>query len=305
MVNNSIIPAYFLSGYEARDMEPDLSPDVCAALLVTETGIVNSGALVESLEREIQEEDYLKSSGADKVGVGLAGRSFDRGEGVVVPGTRVVRIDPAEDGKGWALQLESNWEDGPGDIDAVRASVVVDAAGLNSAALINELLPEDERMNIYISKGELEGERRLTVGNYMSYKGPGVENVNKLIYPCPSVNLDSLGTHLVSPLPHVRTSCTWMAHVPERRAEKHGTHLKGHLSTADSRLSTWTATFASALTSRHSAVPKTQSATPTTGRTTLRLQQPTLRASARPRRPCSPVSIPAYCSPTMPASGPT
>ncbi|EJT51248.1 hypothetical protein A1Q1_07526 [Trichosporon asahii var. asahii CBS 2479] len=161
MVNNSVIPAYFLSGHEARDMEPDLSPNVCAALLVTETGIVNSGSLVESLEREIQEEDYLKASGADKNGVGLAGRSFDRGEGVIVPGTRVVRIDPAEDGKGWVVQLESNWEDGPGDIDAVRASVVVDAAG-----------------------------------NYMSYKGPGVENVNKLIYPCPSVSLDSLGTHL-------------------------------------------------------------------------------------------------------------
>lgn len=157
MVNNSVIPAYFLSGHEARDMEPDLSPNVCAALLVTETGIVNSGSLVESLEREIQEEDYLKASGAVKNGVGLAGRSFDRGEGVIVPGTRVVRIDPAEDGKGWVVQLESNWEDGPGDIDAVRASVVVDAAGLNSAALVNELLPEEERMNIYISKGELLG----------------------------------------------------------------------------------------------------------------------------------------------------
>lgn len=154
MVNTSVIPAYFLSGYEAREMEPDLSPDVCAALLVTETGIVNSGALVESLEREIQEEDYLKSSGDPKVGVGLAGRAFDRGEGVIVPGTRVVRIDPAEDGKGWVVQLESNWEDGKGELDAVRAAVVVDAAGLNSASLVNELLPEDERMNIYVSKGE-------------------------------------------------------------------------------------------------------------------------------------------------------
>jgi 2-hydroxyglutarate dehydrogenase len=32
-------------------------------------------------------------------------------------------------------------------------------------------------------------------GNYFSYKGPGA-NVSRLIYPCPSPNLDSLGTHL-------------------------------------------------------------------------------------------------------------
>jgi L-2-hydroxyglutarate oxidase LhgO len=39
----------------------------------------------------------------------------------------------------------------------------------------------------------------LTVsGNYMKYKGPGVDNVKHLIYPCPSKSLDSLGTHLVS-----------------------------------------------------------------------------------------------------------
>ncbi len=30
----------------------------------------------------------------------------------------------------------------------------------------------------------------------MSYKGPGVFNVSRLIYPCPSDGLDHLGTHL-------------------------------------------------------------------------------------------------------------
>lgn len=34
----------------------------------------------------------------------------------------------------------------------------------------------------------------------MKYNGPGVENVQRLIYPCPSKSLDSLGTHLVSDL---------------------------------------------------------------------------------------------------------
>jgi hypothetical protein len=32
----------------------------------------------------------------------------------------------------------------------------------------------------------------------MSYKGPGVSNISRLIYPCPSQNIDHLGTHLVS-----------------------------------------------------------------------------------------------------------
>jgi 2-hydroxyglutarate dehydrogenase len=30
----------------------------------------------------------------------------------------------------------------------------------------------------------------------MSYKGPGVSNVSRLIYPCPGNSLDHLGTHL-------------------------------------------------------------------------------------------------------------
>ncbi|CAK9786056.1 FAD dependent oxidoreductase [Cutaneotrichosporon oleaginosum] len=184
---DSVIPAYFLSGQEARELEPDLSPDVCAALLVTETGIVDSAGLVDSLAREIEEDDYLSSSSHSGVGVGLANsgkNKMERGEGVIVRGTRVVRIDPAEDG-GWVVQLESGWGGAEkGDVEAVHASVVVDAAGLNAASLVNEILPEEERWEMWIAKG-----------NYMKYTGPGA-NVQHLIYPCPSASLDSLGTHL-------------------------------------------------------------------------------------------------------------
>ncbi|BEI80245.1 hypothetical protein CcaverHIS002_0107740 [Cutaneotrichosporon cavernicola] len=179
---NSIIPAYFLSGQEARELEPDLSEDVCAALLVTETGIVDSAGLVDSLAREIEEDDYLSNT---KVGVGLANpgkRKAERGEGVILRGTRVVRIDPDEDG--WVVQLESGWGEEKGQVEAVRASVVVNAAGLNAASLVNEILPPEERWEMWITKG-----------NYMKYTGPGAD-VQHLIYPCPSASLDSLGTHL-------------------------------------------------------------------------------------------------------------
>jgi L-2-hydroxyglutarate oxidase LhgO len=165
--NNSAIQAYLLSGEEARRKEPDLSPDVCAALLVTETGIVEAASLVDSLAREIEESDYLESIGNDTsdaaaavtAGVGLANHEFDRGEGVIVPGTRVVRIDREEgSGKGWIVQLETGWEGLPegerGDVEAVRAEVVINAAGLNSASLVEQLLPEKERTGIWVSKGE-------------------------------------------------------------------------------------------------------------------------------------------------------
>lgn len=35
-------------------------------------------------------------------------------------------------------------------------------------------------------------------GSYLSYKGPGVKNVQRLLYPCPQEGLAGLGTHLVS-----------------------------------------------------------------------------------------------------------
>jgi L-2-hydroxyglutarate oxidase LhgO len=166
-----VIPAYFLSGDEARYMEPDLSPDVCAALLVTETGIVNAAALVDSLAREIEEPDYLETAGASQeaavpVGIGLEHHEFARGDGVIVRGTRVVRIDPDPEGngKGWVVQLETGWEGlapgEQGDVEAVRAEVVVNAAGLNSASLVEELLPE-ERTGIWVSKGGSFGTDRI------------------------------------------------------------------------------------------------------------------------------------------------
>lgn len=132
-------------------MEPALSSEVVAALLVPETGIVDSAGLVDSLAREIEEPDYLSSS--PTVGVGLASGRADRGEGMIVRGTRVVRIDQAEGA--WVVQLETGWKDGEkGDVEAVRADVVVNAAGLNAPSLTNDLVSEQERTGMWISKGK-------------------------------------------------------------------------------------------------------------------------------------------------------
>lgn len=71
------VPTYFLSPDESFRMEPDLGKNVLCSMLSTESGIVDSHALMNSLQGEIEEE---------------------RGEGLgrVVLGTKVVRIDPRE-----------------------------------------------------------------------------------------------------------------------------------------------------------------------------------------------------------------
>lgn len=156
--NNSSIPAYFLGPDEARELEPDLTPDLVGALLVTETGILDSQALVESLAREVEEEDY-QSDVSVSVGVGSSrNKGQERGEGVIVKGTRVVRIDRDEKGGGWVVQLETGWEgkeEGEkGEVEGVLVGVVVNAAGLGAASLTEAVVPEKERVGIWASKGE-------------------------------------------------------------------------------------------------------------------------------------------------------
>ena len=138
-------------------MEPDLSRSVTAALLLTETGIVDSQVLVDSLAREIVEPEYL-SSPNEALAVGIRkGRREERGEGMLVRGTRVVRIDRNETGAGWIVQLETGWEGKEkgeqGDVDSVLAEVVVNAAGLAASSLLEGVVPDTERISMWPAKG--------------------------------------------------------------------------------------------------------------------------------------------------------
>ncbi|WWC72578.1 uncharacterized protein I206_106540 [Kwoniella pini CBS 10737] len=178
-ISTSSIFTKLLSGEEARELEPDLSKEVCKGLLIPSTGIIDSQGLVDSLSREIEESEYNQESLTE-----------DRGEGIIVLGTRVVRIDKEKKGNGWIVQLETNWEgleEGEkGDVESVRADIVVNAAGLGAVSLSEGVSGDNEDpIKMYAVKG-----------NYMSYKGPGVGNVSRLIYPCPSANIDHLGIHL-------------------------------------------------------------------------------------------------------------
>lgn len=138
-------------------MEPDLSHDVKGALLVTETGIIDSQSLVDSLAQEIEDPDYLSSKKAESSAVGRF-KAEKRGEGVLVMGTRVVRIDRDEDGKdGWVVQMETGWggEGEKGQVESVRCQVVVNAAGLGAASLLEDVVPPQDQVRMHLVKGEL------------------------------------------------------------------------------------------------------------------------------------------------------
>ncbi|GAA5854429.1 hypothetical protein JCM8547_001819 [Rhodosporidiobolus lusitaniae] len=174
------VPLEWLTGDEVRELEPNVGEKVIGALMSPKTGIVSSHELMENLEKEISESDT----------------------GELVYGTRVVRIDRYEaaggekrgDGSedGWVVQtVTDDGTGGEGERTAVLARTVINAAGLNAHHILNQILPEQERLKLYFAKG-----------SYFSYRGPGVEHVRHLLYPCPeeNVSLSGLGTHLTMDL---------------------------------------------------------------------------------------------------------
>ncbi|GAA5865704.1 hypothetical protein JCM1840_003225 [Sporobolomyces johnsonii] len=174
------VPLEWLSGDEVRKLEPDVGERVIGALLSPKTGIVSSHDLMAILEKEIIDSDT----------------------GEVVYGTRVVRIDRAEpsgggkrgDGSedGWVVQtLTDDGSGGEGERASVLAKSVINAAGLNAHHILNQILPESQRLKLHFAKG-----------SYFSYRGPGVSHVRHLLYPCPeeNVSLSGLGTHLTMSL---------------------------------------------------------------------------------------------------------
>lgn len=168
--DDPVLPARLITGNEARVLEPDLSVDVVAALWSPETGIVDSHAFMQSLEKEILEADV----------------------GELVYSTRVVRIDPYSTATtttehGWVVQTITG---DSAQADAFLARTLVNASGLSATLILNSLLPESLRIPTYYARG-----------SYAAYRGPGVSHVKHLIYPCPETGPDkhaflSLGAHL-------------------------------------------------------------------------------------------------------------
>lgn len=178
------LPSQLLSGDEARQLEPDLSPDIAAALLSPETGIIDSHTYMECLQRDIMNSENSE----------------------IVCSTAVVRVDPYDRSKraegtpdtkakedGWVVQMLTKGSNGEreGEGDAFLARTLINASGLSGNLILNALLPQEKRIPMYYARG-----------SYSAYRGPGVTNVSRLIYPCPDTKtkdahaFQSLGTHL-------------------------------------------------------------------------------------------------------------
>jgi L-2-hydroxyglutarate oxidase LhgO len=69
--------------------------------------------------------------------------------------------------------------------------VVINAAGLGATSVLNEILPPSRHIPIYFARGA-----------YAAYRGPGVRDIQHLIYPADEASaakgasFHSLGTHL-------------------------------------------------------------------------------------------------------------
>ena len=178
---NPAVPTQLISGDDARQLEPNLSPDIVAALLSHKTGILDSHSFMESLERDIH----------------------NSASGETVYSTAVVRVDPDPAGKGWVVQTvtgdphasgvggsSSSDSDSPPASDVLFTRNLINASGLAGNLVLNSRLPLQDRIPMYFARG-----------SYASYKGPGVSSVSRLIYPCPDAGktghaFQSLGTHL-------------------------------------------------------------------------------------------------------------
>ncbi|KAF9008819.1 FAD dependent oxidoreductase [Cyathus striatus] len=176
--NEKVLPTKLLSRDEIKDLEPDLSEDIDMALWSPKTGIVDSHAFMESLEKDI----------------------IDSEGGELVYSTRVVRVDPYQRPNtsertpsteiaidGWVVQVITGDTD---EGDAMLAKVLINASGLSSTLVLNSILPSHRHIPIFFARG-----------SYASYNGPGISYVKHLIYPCPETGANahafqSLGTHL-------------------------------------------------------------------------------------------------------------
>ena len=168
-----VLMTEILCGDAAHERVPQLAREITSALWSPSTGIVDSAALLTSLEKDVR----------------------DAG-GAIAYATRAVRIDSdtaTTQRPGWVVQTVTGTEekDGNADADATLAPVVINAAGLGATSVLNEILPPSKRIPIYFARGA-----------YAAYRGPGVRDIQRLIYPADEASaakgasFHSLGTHL-------------------------------------------------------------------------------------------------------------
>ncbi|KAF8913729.1 pyridine nucleotide disulfide oxidoreductase-like protein [Gymnopilus junonius] len=147
-----------LSKREIRELEPDLSENIVAALWSPKTGIIDSHSLMESLEKDI-----LDSEG-----------------GELVFATDAVRVDRYQKSRSAA---------GEGGY-AILARHLINASGLSSVMFLNSFLPTENRIPMFYARGSYASYHGPGVSNvsHLIYPCPQTG---------PNAHaFESLGTHL-------------------------------------------------------------------------------------------------------------
>lgn len=113
---------------------------------------------------------------------------FQDGDGSLALGTKVVAIEHLKGESVYEIRTKSSSDsEGKNDDDeeySIKSNYVINCAGLYAPDVANMVLPPDKHIKAYYAKG-----------NYFSYSGPNT-HIRRLIYPCPTPGVSSLGTHL-------------------------------------------------------------------------------------------------------------
>lgn len=108
---------------------------------------------------------------------------FQDGDGSLALGTQVVGVEYLKGEQVYEIQTQTT-DSEDNETYSIKSNYVINCAGLYAPYIANMLLSENKHIKAYYAKG-----------NYFSYSGPN-PHINRLIYPCPTPGVASLGTHL-------------------------------------------------------------------------------------------------------------
>lgn len=157
----------FLSLSKAKEIEPYINANK-GILHSPTTGIISAHSLMNYLTSIFQD-----NGGEIAVGTKVTGLSFDQH-------AKEYTIDTKETDEG-DLSGDADTEEEP---VSIKANIVINSAGLYAPDISNLLLPSERHIKAYYAKG-----------NYFSYT-LSQPKIQRLIYPCPTPGVASLGTHL-------------------------------------------------------------------------------------------------------------
>ncbi|KAF6008395.1 hypothetical protein HII12_004144 [Brettanomyces bruxellensis] len=158
------VPTDFVGIGEAKRREPLISAR-CGILHSPTTGILSAHALMDYQFARFQEAE-----GSAVFNTKVVGLEYIKSSGIYKVQTELCGASAGADDEDGAFSFTTN--------------ALINCAGLRAAEISNMILPENRHIKQYYAKG-----------NYFSYSGRPL-GIRRLVYPCPTPGVASLGTHL-------------------------------------------------------------------------------------------------------------